>query len=143
MPVQELPPDRCHDLRETDPSILHLDVRTPAEFAAGHPVGALNVPIFFPGAGGMQLNEEFTRVVERLSPDKARRVVLSCAMGGRSMRACHVLEAAGYARLVNMVGGFSGFRGPDGALVVPGWIDAGLPVANEVGDAAWERLRGA
>ncbi len=143
MPIQELPPDPCHDLREADPSIVHLDVRTPDEFAQGHPPGALNVPIFFRVGGAMELNEDFARVVERLAPDKGQRLVLSCAMGGRSMRACHVLEAAGYQRLVNMVGGFSGFRGPDGTLVVPGWADAGLPVSKELGEATWEHLKGA
>lgn len=141
--IQELPPDACHDLRETDPSILHLDVRTPEEFAQGHPVGALNVPIFFRRGDAMELNDEFTRVVERLVPDKQQRIVLSCAMGGRSMRACHVLEAAGYTRLVSMVGGFSGFRAPDGTLVVPGWADAGLPVSTETAGASWDELRGA
>ncbi len=141
--IQELAPDQCHDLRETDPSIVHLDVRTPEEFAQGHPAGALNVPIFFRRGGDMQPNDEFTRVVERVAPDKGQRLVLSCAAGGRSMRACHALEAAGYTRLVNMVGGYGGFRGPDGSLVVPGWTDAGLPVSTETGDAAWETLRGA
>src|SRR5436190_658104 len=43
--IQQLPPRACHDLREADPSIVLLDVRTPAEFAEGHPAGALNVPI--------------------------------------------------------------------------------------------------
>ncbi|MBX3465924.1 MAG: rhodanese-like domain-containing protein [Planctomycetes bacterium] len=143
MPIQELPPEQCHDLRETDPSIVHLDVRTPDEFAAGHPEGALNVPIFLPGGGGMTLNPDFTRVVERLAPDRDRRVVLSCAMGGRSMRACHVLEQAGYTRLVNMTGGFAGYRGPGGELVVGGWQDAGLPVSTDASAGAWERLRGA
>lgn len=141
MSIQELHPDQCHDLRETDPSIVHLDVRTPEEFAQGHPAGALNVPIFFRVGGEMKPNEGFTRVIERLAPDKGRRLVLSCAMGGRSMRACHALEAAGYTQLVNMVGGFSGFRGPDGTLVVPGWVDAGLPVSTDVADAAWDTLK--
>lgn len=141
MPIQELQPRQCHDLREADPSIVHLDVRTPDEFAAGHPPGALNVPIFLAGPGGMKPNPDFLRVATRVAPEKARRVVLSCAMGGRSMRACHALEEAGYTQLVNMVGGFSGYRAPNGELVVAGWADAGLPVSSETGDAAWDHLR--
>lgn len=140
MAIQELPPEECSAMRANDPSILHLDVRTPQEFAEGHPEGAYNVPIFFPGPGGMQPNPDFVRVVEKLAPDKSKRLVLSCAMGGRSMRGCHALEPAGYADLVNMVGGFNGYRAPDGTLVVPGWKDVELPVSRDA-TRGWDALK--
>ena len=40
-----------------------------------------------------------------------------------------------------MVGGFSGYRGPDGTLVVPGWKDAELPVSRDTA-RAWDALKG-
>ena len=141
MAIQDLPPKHCFDLREADPSLPHLDVRSPAEFAAGHPRGALNVPISLPGPGGLRPNPEFLAVAQALCPDPARRVILSCAMGGRSRRAAEALEAAGYQHLVNMRGGYSGARGPDGSLIAQGWEGQGLPCEQDPGERAWETLR--
>jgi rhodanese-related sulfurtransferase len=55
--------------------------------------------------------------------------VLGCASGGRSSKACEVLVNAGYANLINMVGGFRGMRDPFGR-VEKGWSDLGFPVEN-------------
>lgn len=137
--IQQLAPKGCFDLREADPGIVHVDVRTPEEFAAGHPVGSFNVPVFFRGPGGMQPNPRFLEVVQRLAPPD-QRLILSCAAGGRSQRAAEALANAGYQQLVNMTGGFQGQRSPAGELVEPGWQDAGLPVAHEVGASSWEQL---
>src|SRR5687768_12974805 len=123
MSIQELPPKQCHDLRESDPKIALVDVRSPEEFAAGHPAGAVNVPIFFKGPGGMQPNPDFLRVVEKVAPDKQGRVILSCQVGGRSMRACMLMEQQGWKQLINLAGGFGGLRAPDGSLETSGWAD--------------------
>jgi len=140
MPIQDLPPKHCYDLREADPSLVHLDVRTPGEFAQGHPQGALNVPILFRGPEGMRENPEFLRVAKALCLDPARRVILSCAMGGRSRRAAQALESAGYANLVNMRGGYSGARAADGSLSEQGWSGLGLPANQDPGERSWEAL---
>ena len=141
MPIQELPPQSCHDLREADPSVVLLDVRTPEEFALGHPRGALNVPIFFRDpAAGMTPNPEFLEVCRRVTRAD-RRVILSCAVGGRSRRGCEALEAEGYSSLVNMAGGFNGLTAPDGSAVERGWRDVGLPVSTEAGERSWDALR--
>lgn len=142
MAIQELPPKPCFDLREADPGLVHLDVRSPEEFAGGHPRGALNVPIFFRGPSGMSPNPEFLAVAQALCPDPSQRVILSCAMGGRSMRAAEALAAAGYQSLVNMQGGFSGARDAGGALLVQGWAGQGLPTEQDPGERSWEALRG-
>jgi rhodanese-related sulfurtransferase len=141
MSIQELPPKQAHDLRESDPKIVHIDVRSPEEFAAGHPAGSINVPIFFKAGGGMQPNTDFLRVVEKVAPDKRSRVILSCAVGGRSMRACALMEQSGWTQLVNVAGGFSGAREFDGTLVEAGWADAGLPVSKEPGERAWSAVK--
>lgn len=125
--IQELPPKACFDLREADPSIPLIDVRTAPEFAAGHPLGAQNVPVGLPGPGGLSLNPAFVDEVSALVDDPAQRVILSCAVGARSLQACRLLEAAGYGQLINLTGGFNGARDAGGALVAPGWRDQGLP----------------
>jgi rhodanese-related sulfurtransferase len=135
MAIRELTPAECAALREAHPDLVHVDVRTPEEFAQGHPPGALNVPIFFAAPGGMRPNPEFARVIEQVAPDRARVVLLSCAVGGRSMRACMAMAEAGWQDLVNMAGGFSGMPG------LAGWAAEGLPVSREPGDRAWERVR--
>jgi rhodanese-related sulfurtransferase len=61
--------------------------------------------------------------------------------GGRSQRACEILEQAGYSDLTNIRGGFGGARDASGAVVVTGWRDAGLPVSRELGDSAYQSLR--
>jgi len=62
------------------PSLLVLDVRTPAEFAGGHVPGAVNLPL--------------TSLASRLGPpflDPARRVVAVCLTGHRSVAAVRLL----------------------------------------------------
>ncbi len=142
MSIQQLPPKACHDLREADPAIPLIDVRTPQEFAAGHPEGALNVPIFVGGPfGGMQPNPGFADLVRQVAPDPAQRVIFSCAVGGRSHRACELLANAGYPHTINMVGGFNGARQPDGTVIEKGWAEAGLPVSTDPGDRSWQALQ--
>jgi rhodanese-related sulfurtransferase len=57
--------------------------------------------------------------------------------GGRSQRACDMLEEAGFTDLTNVVGGFGGQRDQSGQVLVTGWKDAGLPVTTDLGDAAY------
>ena len=122
MAIQDLPPQSCHDLRESDPSIVHLDVRTPQEFAEGRPRGSINVPAFLPGPGGMTPNPNFVALAKKHATDPEARVILSCRSGGRSMAAAELLEDEGYEQLINMSGGFGG------SPQQPGWSAQGLPV---------------
>ena len=61
--------------------------------------------------------------------------------GGRSQRACEMLEEAGFTDLTNVAGGFGGNRDASGNVVVAGWRDAGLPVTTELGDGAYAAQR--
>jgi rhodanese-related sulfurtransferase len=108
----------------------YLDVRTVEEFAAGHPEGAVNVPVAF---GGMRPNPDFVPVVEA-NFARDEKLVLGCKSGGRSARAAEMLASAGYSNVVNMDGGFLGRYAPTGALAQPGWSDEGLPTSEENGD---------
>ena len=81
-----------------------IDVCEPAEFAAGHAVGARNIPLgTLDDAKGLPTN-------------KALPLVLLCASGARAGRAAAQLRKAGYAGAVAVNGG------------LPAWREAGLPV---------------
>lgn len=141
MAIKQLKPAEAYELLRNNPDALYLDVRTEGEFAQGHPAGAINVPVvFIKGPGQMQLNPDFLAVVES-AVTRERAVVVGCFSGGRSQRACEILEAAGYAELTNMVGGFGGARDASGNVIAPGWRDSGLPVSSELGESAYESLR--
>jgi rhodanese-related sulfurtransferase len=99
-----------------------IDVRTTAEFAAGHAAGSCNIPIAEPGdgTGPPEFNTEFVDCVrKRCEPDGP--VVLICHVGQRSFIAAQVLEQHGYSTLYNLAGGFGAPRG---------WLDCSLPVST-------------
>ncbi len=75
-----------------------IDVREPAEFAAGHAVGARNVPLStLDGAKGLPSN-------------KALPLVVMCATGPRASRAAAQLRKAGYAQVHTLAGGSAAWR---------------------------------
>jgi phage shock protein E len=67
-----------------------VDVRSPAEFVAGHLKGALNVPL-----------DQLQGLAPRLLPDREADLVLYCASGARSAFGCAVLAQMGYQRVRN------------------------------------------
>jgi rhodanese-related sulfurtransferase len=112
----------------------YLDVRSIPEFEAGHPPGAANVPLLHFTAGRMSPNPEFQKVVEAVYPRDAKLVV-GCKMGGRSLQAAALLEAAGYANVVDMRGGFAGEQDGMGRVTCAGWagqlpVETATPAAN-------------
>jgi rhodanese-related sulfurtransferase len=141
MAIRQQTPPEAHQTLTQNPGAVYLDVRTEGEFAQGHAAGAINVPVvFIKGPGQMQLNPEFVEVVGQILP-KSTKLVVGCQAGGRSQRACEMLEEAGYTDLTNVVGGFGGQRDQSGKVVVPGWREAGLPISSEVGDASYQSQR--
>jgi rhodanese-related sulfurtransferase len=141
MPIKQLEPPQAYEALKATPGALYLDVRTEGEFAQGHPTDALNVPVvFIKGPGQMQPNADFADVVEKII-SKDTPLIVGCMAGGRSQRACEILEEAGYTNLTNVRGGYGGARDASGAVVTPGWRDAGLPVSRDLGDAAYQALR--
>ena len=141
MPINQVEPPQAHEILNSNPDAIYLDVRTESEFAQSHPAGAINVPVvFIKGPGQMELNGEFVDVVAKTLPHE-KKLVVGCLAGGRSQRACELLEAAGYTDLTNVRGGFGGARDASGQVVVAGWRDAGLPVSSEVGDNSYQALR--
>jgi len=99
----------------------YVDVRSTEEFAQGHPVGAVNVPLLEPDedTGDMLPNPDFVRVMKAIFAADAP-LLIGCQSGGRSARASQMLETFGFTDVTNVKGGFSG--GQD-----PGWHTSGLP----------------
>ncbi len=83
----------------SEPNTIVLDVRTPAEIAAGKIEGAFDLDIQDP---------KFKAQVGEL--DKAKTYLVYCKKGGRSSRACSILEEAGFEKVYNLKGGYDGWK---------------------------------
>ncbi len=105
---------------------VYLDVRTEAEFEAGHVPGAFNVPVALASQGSMTANPDFERVVEGAF-SKDTRCIVGCKAGGRSATAMKRLGAAGFTSLVELHAGWDGARDAFGRVVEEGWSRKGLP----------------
>jgi len=125
MSIPEIDCKRAHELLQAGGGAVYLDVRTEEEFAAGHPTGALNLPIAVPDqrTGMMGLNPDFAKVAGAVLPKDAT-ILCGCQSGGRSLKAAMMLQSLGYANVSNVSGGFGGRPG------APGWSRLGLPVSR-------------
>jgi len=88
-----------------NPEMRLLDVRTPREWSGGHISGAVHLPL-----------NQLDRSTDSL--DRGRPTAVQCKSGYRSVIACSMLEARGFAGLMNVVGGYDA------------WTAAGLPVSG-------------
>ena len=84
---------------------LVIDVREPAEFAAGHLLGAKNLPLARLAAPGAEVAKR-----------KDRPVIVYCDGSDRAGKAAGALKKLGFARVLSLSGG------------IKAWQDAGLPV---------------
>jgi len=88
----EFPPSEARAFGDTHRAFF-LDVRRAAEFAEGHIPGATNIA--------------HTRLLSRLTDvPRDRPIVVNCRSGGRSARACALLQKHGYD-VVNLDGGYT------------------------------------
>ena len=87
------------DKLRADKKNVVLDVRTPAEFAAGH----------LPGAVNLDFNaSDFEAKVAVL--DKQKVYLVHCAAGGRSAKACDKMSKLSFLNLYNLEGGFKAWE---------------------------------
>lgn len=82
-----------------------IDVREAGEFAGGHLPDAVNIP-------GGQLVER----MGELEKFKGKPLIVCCASGMRSNKACGELKKQGFDKLYNLAGG------------VDAWVGAGYPI---------------
>ena len=96
-----LSPQETHDLLSANPAAVYIDVRTVAEFAAGHPKGKIvNIPILFrhPTTNDTYPNTSFLEVVQSLYATDAPLIV-GCEKGPRARQAAEQLQQAGYTNV--------------------------------------------
>lgn len=129
MTTEEITPAEAH--AQLQLGALYIDVRTPEEFEEGHPAGAYNLPLQLRDAHrGLVDNPAFVSHVRALFTAD-RTLILGCRAGPRAVRAAALLRAQGYRALSVMRGGMEGKRDAFGALEIPGWKQAGLPVSYD------------
>ena len=93
----------------TEPGTVIVDVRTPAEYAAGHVDGAINIDV----EGG-----DFGTQIAALPKDSTYAVY--CRSGRRSAIAADQMASAGFTSVVNLEGGGLAELQAAGAPVVTG-----------------------
>lgn len=142
MAVKEISAQEAFEILQADPDCVYIDVRTVREFVAGHPEGAINIPVaFHDPARGMVRNEEFVSVVEAHFP-KEKKIIVGCQAGPRANAAARMLQEAGYHNVFSMWGGFGGMRDASGNMVAPGWASLGFPVSQDNGEGiSYESLK--
>lgn len=101
---ETLPTNEWKARLDATPGAFILDVRTPAEFQAGHIIEAKLLPY-----------DEIRARASELPEDKRAPIFVYCRSGNRSEKASESLTALGYENVVNMAGGF------------PDWQSAGYP----------------
>jgi len=89
-----------------DTSVILIDVRTPAEFAAGHIEGALNID-FESGT--------FASDIQKL--DKTKSYAVYCRSGNRSGQATALMAKDGFTSIFNLSGGVIDWANAGQALV--------------------------
>ncbi len=90
-----------------DKANVVIDVRTPAEYAAGHIAGAVLIDWNAP---------DFAQKIGVLN--RSKTYLVHCASGGRSAKACEKMSKLKFTNCVNLEGGFKA------------WEKAGKPVAK-------------
>ncbi len=88
-----------------DRDALVVDVRTQADFKKGHLLNALNLPL-----------AKFAERAAEIGKDKARPVIVYCALGSSQTEAAARLRKLGHSEVYLLRGGLNG------------WLSASLPV---------------
>jgi rhodanese-related sulfurtransferase len=80
--------------------IIIVDVREPYEYKEGHIEGATNLPL-----------STILVEIHQIQNIQGKKIVLQCKVGGRSMRACQLLQAEGFKQDVwNLEGGIDAWK---------------------------------
>ncbi len=110
MQVSTISPQELHGVRHGGRFVPVLDVRSAAEYRAGHIPGAQLIPIDSLSADALG------RAFKRPSLGREETLYITCHTGPRALRAAERLQQAGYANLTLVEGG------------TQRWEQLGLPV---------------
>ena len=96
---QQISQQEAAALMEQETDFVILDVRTPAEFSAGHIPGAINIPV-----------ETIGGEAPEALPRKDQLILVYCRSGNRSKQASGKLAALGYTD-IREFGGINTWQG--------------------------------
>lgn len=88
------------------PGVVVIDVRTPAEYAAGHVDGAVNIDVE---------SADFATRVQQLDPEGA--YALYCRSGNRSGAAADQMADLGFTDVTNLDGGVADLQAAGASIV--------------------------
>lgn len=100
-----LSPQAFAEVLATDQDRTLVDVRTPAEYAAGHIAGASNIDFY-----EADFLEQFQ------SFDQDQPLAIYCRSGSRSGQALQALQAAGFSDVVDLSGGIMAWENAGGEV---------------------------
>jgi rhodanese-related sulfurtransferase len=133
---------RLRSALDDDPDMLVVDVRTPAEFRAGHIPGAINLPL-----------DQVDAHLRRIVADAGGHMVLVCQSGGRAGQACAKLTTAGLEDVEVLEGGMTRWAAAGGPIDRSGdghdWTierqvrltAGGIVLASVAASLLWPRAR--
>ncbi|MDL4770760.1 rhodanese-like domain-containing protein [Actinomadura xylanilytica] len=125
-----------------DPAIQVVDVRTPAEYAAVHIPGALNLSL-----------DQIETHPQRITAAAAGPILLVCQTGGRATRAYGVLTGAGLDQAQILAGGMNAWTAAAGPTTRldgrPRWglerqvrlVAGGIVASSIAASLRWPRAR--
>lgn len=88
-------PEQAKEMLEKgDKDLLLLDVRTKDEYNSGHIKGAKLIPV-----------QLLTGMIDEIAEYSGKKVLVYCAVGGRSSKASGMLQEKGFKTIYNMDGG--------------------------------------
>ena len=105
--IEELGPLQATQLINHEEAVV-VDVREDNEFAGGHIIHSLHIPM-------SALKDK----LKRLEKYRERPIILSCRSGARSLNAASLLKKSGFQRVYNLKGG------------VLAWQNANLPLTTQ------------
>lgn len=85
-----------------------VDVRPAADFAQGHIINAVNIPM-----------NGFQKQISTLQKHKDKPIVVNCRSGSQSSAACRLLRKEGFNEVFNLRGG------------ILAWQNANLPITRK------------
>ncbi|MGB5439124.1 MAG: rhodanese-like domain-containing protein [Gammaproteobacteria bacterium] len=108
--ISTITPEKLHAAQQRGEQPALLDVRTAAEYRAGHIPGAQLLPV------GELGPDEVTRQFKHAAPGHQETLYITCKGGERARQAAERLQLAGFTKLALVEGG------------TQGWEQSGLPV---------------
>ncbi|HEX8965013.1 MAG TPA: rhodanese-like domain-containing protein [Patescibacteria group bacterium] len=98
----KVPQVQAEDLKkaiDTHEDFFLLDVRTAGEYAKGKIAKSINLPV-----------DEVPTKVERLIPDKSKKIYVYCLSGSRSVFAVDAMKKMGYSNVFDIKSGLLAWR---------------------------------